>query len=457
MIRRMPIAASKIYIETYGCQMNDYESDRTFRLFHDQFGYEWTTNPYDADLVLFNTCSIREKADQKALSSIGTLRAAKLQNPGMVIAVGGCMAQSQGDDLQRRFPFVDIVFGTHQWANLPEMVEKARIGRERLMEVEFYGWKNYSFLPYRSSTRVHPVSELVTVQNGCDRFCTFCLVPFTRGREVSRPPEDIVDEVRALVDQGVREVTLLGQNVNAYGRDRSGVISFAELLRRVTDVPALERVRFVTSHPAELSAELIDAMAENPKVCEHLHLPVQSGSDTVLSRMNRGYTIDEYRRKSSTLLKKIPRLELTTDIIVGFPSETEADFQQTLDLVSEFQFADSFSFCFSPRPHTKAANWTSEFVSAEVGADRLSRLQSLQNEIRERKMKEYVGDVVEVLAEGEAKSGEGFLSGRTRTNRSVNFPGRNEWIGRLQMARITEALSHSFRGESVNAGVEHVH
>jgi tRNA-2-methylthio-N6-dimethylallyladenosine synthase len=443
----MKPAAPKIHIETYGCQMNDYESDRTFRLFHDQHGYEWSGNPADADLVLFNTCSIREKADQKAYSSLGLLRAAKQQNPAMVIAVGGCLAQSQGTELAQRFPFVDIVFGTHQWALLPEMVQRAREAGARVLETDFFGWKDYSFLPYRTSTLTHPVAEMVTVQNGCNKFCTFCLVPYTRGREVSRPPKEILDEVRSLVDQGVREVTLLGQNVNAYGKDRTGVISFAELLAQVATVNGLERLRFITSHPAELSLDLIDAMAENRKVCEHLHLPVQSGSDTVLEKMHRGYGTGEYRRKASYLLTKIPKLELTTDIIVGFPTETEEDFERTLDLVREFDFADSFSFTYSPRPHTKAAKWTDEFVPAEVAAERLARLQALQDEIRRRRLRSYIGGMEVVLVEGVAKSGGGFLSGRTRTNRSVNFAGPRDWIGDFKKVRITEALAHSLRGE----------
>ena len=436
-----------IHIETYGCQMNDYESDRTYRLFHDQFGYEWIDDPVEADLVIYNTCSIREKADQKFYSSLGRLRAGKLSRPEMIVAVGGCLAQSEGAEIQRRAPYVDIVFGTHQWTQLPFLVKNAEMERRRALEIDFYGWKDYSFLPYRSSKLSHPVSELVTVQNGCDKFCTFCLVPFTRGRELSRPVPEILGEIQSLVDQGVREVILLGQNVNAYGKDRRGEISFGELLNRVAEVKGLDRVRYMTSHPAEFSTELVDSIADNPKICEHLHLPLQSGSDNVLERMNRSYGIRDYRELVHYLQKKIPNLSLTTDIIVGFPSENEEDFERTLDALREFEFEDSFSFLYSPRPHTKAAKWAAEFVSEPIASERLARYQMLQREIHRKKTEAYVGRTAEVLVEGNAKSGDGWLAGKTRTNRTVNFQGPSEWIGKLKEVRITEAASHTLRAD----------
>lgn len=441
----------RIHIATYGCQMNDYESDRTFRLFRDQQGYEWTDDLEQADLVLFNTCSIREKADQKAMSQIGFLRTVKNDRPKMIVAVGGCMAQSRGPEIQRRFSHVDIVFGTHQWSRLPDMVQKVQTQKKQLLDTDLFGWRNYKFLPYRESKADHPVSELVTVQNGCDKFCTFCLVPFTRGRQVSRSHKEIVDEVKSLVDQGVREVMLLGQNVNAYGQDQRAEIGFAELLHQVGKIEGLRRLRFITSHPSELTLEMIDEIAENKAVCEHLHLPIQSGSDSVLEAMNRGYTIDMFRDLANELRKRIPSLALTTDIIVGFPGETQADFQKTLDVVKEFEFEDSFSFSYSPRPHTKAATWESEFVSEDLSQERLNQLQTLQAQIRKAKRDALVGKTVEVLVEGMAKRKKGQLTGKTRQNQCVNFEGSVDWIGKMKDVQITESLTHSLRGRVLDS------
>ncbi|MFH1017323.1 MAG: tRNA (N6-isopentenyl adenosine(37)-C2)-methylthiotransferase MiaB [Pseudomonadota bacterium] len=437
----------RIHIETYGCQMNDYESDRMRRMFLEQHGYEWSDTPEEADVVLFNTCSVREKADQKALSSIGRLRAAKLVNPDMVVAVGGCMAQSMAAEIQARAPYVDLVLGTHQWARLPNLVEKVRAERLRLIEIDFYGWKDYRFLPVYESRIAHSVSEFVTVQNGCNKFCTFCVVPFTRGREVSRPSEEILAEIRALTAAGVKEVVLLGQNVNAYGRDRSGLVSFADLLDEIANIKDLKRLRFMTSHPAEMSEELIERVAGNEKVCEHLHLPLQSGSDRVLEKMNRQHTMGHYRNVMELLRKKIPGIHITTDLIVAFPSETEKDFEATLAAMREFEFSDSYSFCFSPRPHTKAEKWSAEFVPPEVASERLARLQALQRELSARRNQAYTGAAVEVLVEGRAKRGEEHWTGRTRTNLAVNFPGESEDAGRLVSVRIVSAMAHCLAAE----------
>lgn len=427
--------------------MNDYESDRTFRLFHDTLGYEWSETPSEADFVLLNTCSIREKADHKAFSSLGRLRVAKKLRPDMVIAVGGCMAQSQADELRTRVPHVDIVFGTHQWAQLPELVERAKDERKRIEETEFYGWRDYNFLTYRQSTLAHPVAELVTIQNGCDKFCSFCLVPFTRGREMSRPISEILDEVRGLVDQGVREVMFLGQNVNAYGKDRRGEVSFPGLLRKASEIEGLRRIRFMTSHPSEFSEELAFEMAGNPKISPHLHLPIQSGSDRVLARMNRGYTLSGYRAVWESVTQKVPGISMTTDIIVGFPGETDADFDLTLQAVREFEFEDSYSFTFSPRPGTKAEKWTDDFVDPFVAQERLKELQSLQSEIHMRKNQSYLGTVQRVLVEGRSLRDEGELTGRTGTNRMVNILGTTDQIGTEVDVRITLALTHSLKGE----------
>ena len=445
----------KMYIETYGCQMNDYESDRTFRLFHDTQGYQKTEDPTEADVVLYNTCSIREKADQKAMSSLGRLRSMKSINPKMVIAVGGCMAQSAGSEIRARYPFIDIVFGTHQWAELPEMVRGAQKKGEKQVNLEFYGWKKYNFLPYRDSKLSHPVSDLVTIQNGCDKFCTFCLVPFTRGREMSRPPQEIRSEVERLVSQGVCEVTLLGQNVNAYGRDRKGEISFAQLLQDLCEVTELKRLRFMTSHPAEFTKDIVETMAFQSKLGEHLHLPIQSGSDRILERMNRHHGLKRYREVIAELRSKIPNFTLTTDIIVGFPSETEEDFQRTLDAVQEFEFYDSYSFAYSPRPHTKAAKWSEEHVPKEVCSERLKRLQDLQMKIKIKKNQRQVGTTHEVLVEGFAKKGEGQVSGRSSAGYTVNFDGTADDIGSLVLVEIVDASVNALKGKV--AGVTDVH
>lgn len=443
----------KIHISTYGCQMNDYESDRTFRLFHDKFGYDWCEDPHQADLVLFNTCSIRDKADHKAKSSIGELKITKEKRPEMIIAVGGCMAQMQGDELRDRFNYVDIVFGTHQWNKLPEMVEQVKHHHkffpEQQVQIDFENWKNYSFLPFHESSVTHPVRENVTIQNGCNNFCTFCLVPFTRGREVSRPSNEILDEIRILAGRGVKEVNLLGQNVNAYGSDKRGEPQFVDLLDRVAEIDGIERIRFVTSHPAVMTTEMIDRLADNPKVCEHIHLPIQSGSNRVLDLMQRGYHIEKYRELIQHFRKRMPNLALTTDIIVAFPGETEGDFEQTLKAVEEFDYDDSYSFIYSPRPNTKAAKWTDQFIPAEVAKDRLYRLQALQRKIKDQHSKTYLGQTVQVLVESvEEKGGESILTGRTRTFQTVNFPGSSVNLCNLKNVKITNTYTYSLQGIS---------
>jgi tRNA-2-methylthio-N6-dimethylallyladenosine synthase len=431
--------------------MNDYESDRTFRLFHDKYGYDWIDEPKEADLVLFNTCSIREKADQKAMSGIGELQKTKLQRPEMIIAVGGCMAQMQGDEIRSRFPHVDIVFGTHQWTKLPELVEQAekdgKVFHTQQVEIDFENWKNYSFLPFHENLSTHPVRENVTIQNGCNNFCTFCLVPFTRGREVSRPASEILDEIQKLASRGVREVNLLGQNVNAYGSDRRDEPEFAKLLDMVAKVDGIERIRYVTSHPATMTKDMISQLAANPKVCEHLHLPIQSGSDRVLDLMSRGYHIEKYRELISHYRTLVPDLALTTDIIVAFPGETEEDFQRTLDAVQEFDFDETYSFIYSPRPNTKAAKWTDQFIPDEVAKERLYRLKTLQRQIKDRHSKSYLGKRVEVLVESmKEKEGSTIVTGKTRTFQTVNFPGQADFLCNLKNVKITNSYMYSLDG-----------
>lgn len=450
------LMAKSIHILTYGCQMNDYESDRTFRLFHDEHGYAWSEDPLKADVVIFNTCSIREKADQKARSTLGDIlfqNKTKKKNPDQIVAMGGCMAQVQGDEIQKRFPEVDIVFGTHQWAKLPELIERAR-NHTPSTETDLFGWQTYSFLPFKKSKEKYAVSEVVTVQNGCDKFCTFCVVPFTRGRQVSRSLEDIVTEVQTLVETGTKEVTLLGQNVNAYGNDRSSSLGFSTLLQKVSEVEGLERIRFFTSHPSELTLEMIDAMADLPKVCRSLHLPIQSGSNRILKKMNRDYTVEHVGVLAEYLRKKIPDVTLTTDLIVGFPSETEQEFQETLEVMKKFGFEESYSFCFSPRPNTKAEHMQAEFIEMEVARERLYRLQALQLELSKAARAKYVGKAVQVLVEGTSAREATGLTGKTSQNWSVNFEGPQALIGKLIDVRITENLNTTFRGKIENALIQ---
>ncbi|MCC7460117.1 MAG: tRNA (N6-isopentenyl adenosine(37)-C2)-methylthiotransferase MiaB, partial [Proteobacteria bacterium] len=382
---------------------------------------------------------------------IGELKVTKDQRPEMIIAVGGCMAQMQGDEIKERFPYVDVVFGTHQWTKLPEMIDQAsKDGKNfhtQQVEVDFENWKNYSFLPFHESDTPHKARENVTIQNGCNNFCTFCLVPFTRGREVSRPIGEILDEIQKLASRGVREVNLLGQNVNAYGSDKRGEPQFVDLLDRVAEIDGIERIRFVTSHPAVMTTEMIDRLAANPKVCEHIHLPIQSGSNRVLDLMQRGYHIEKYRELVHHFKKRMPNMMLTTDIIVAFPGETEEDFQETLKVVEEFDYNESYSFIYSPRMNTKAAKWTEQFIPDEVAKDRLYRLKALQRKIKDRHSKEYLGKTVEVLVESaEDRGGETMVTGRTRTFQTVNFLGDKQFLCNLKSVKITGTYTYSLQG-----------
>lgn len=444
--------APKIHIFTYGCQMNDYESDRTYRLFNNQLGYEWAETPVDANLVIFNTCSIREKADQKAFSSLGELKEIKEQRgENLTIAVGGCTAQLRGEELQKRFPYVDIVFGTHQWNKLPELVSEVQSKKGRKSDLDLFGWQSYSFLKEAGeSALTYPVSDLITVQNGCDKFCTFCVVPYTRGRQVSRNLEDIVKEAELLASKGVREVILLGQNVNAYGNDRSSKLGFSELLRQVASVENIWRIRFVTSHPSELSFEMIDTMAELPEVVANLHLPIQSGSNRILEKMNRSYTVEKYAEIISYLRDKMPDLSLTTDLMVGFPGETEADFALTLEAMRRFHFEESFSFIYSPRPNTKAIKYKDEYIPNEVSKDRLYRLQALQETLSHETRKTFVGKTVEVLVEGPAARDSRQMTGKMPQNWSVNFEAPASLRGKRVWVKLEEKMRNTFKGKLVS-------
>jgi tRNA-2-methylthio-N6-dimethylallyladenosine synthase len=404
----------------------------------------FTDRMEEADLCLINTCAIRRKSEEKVRSLLGSLRGLKQRRPQMILGVGGCVAQQEGERLLAAAPHLDLVFGTHGIYRLPEMVRRAARGR-RVVDIEMARES-----PSQPRRRWTPgsIKALVTIMQGCDNFCTFCVVPYVRGREFSRPPQEIVNEAAVFLASGGKEVTLLGQNVNSYGRGLPEPVTFPELLRRIDALPGLARLRFATSHPRDLSPELTAAFGELPNLCEHLHLPVQSGSDRILQAMNRGYTRKEYLDKVAKLRQTCPGISLSTDIIVGFPGETEEDFQETLDLAREAAFDQAFSFKYSPRPQTRAAALPDR-VDPEVQGERLSRLHNLLNELTLKAHQRLLGKMAEVLVEGPSKRSPEELSGRLRTNQIVNFSGPRELVGQLTMVCLTEAHPHSLKGTRV--------
>jgi tRNA-2-methylthio-N6-dimethylallyladenosine synthase len=440
-------ARRKVFVHTFGCQMNEADSDRMVEALA---GRAWhrTAHPEDADLILLNTCSIREKAEQKLLSALGRYREHKARR-GALIAVGGCVAQQEKERLLKRVPYVDFVFGPDHVGRLPDLVERAD-RRERFSETGWMDSQEYVFPRADAEAARGRATAFVTAMKGCDNVCSFCVVPRTRGREVSRPYAEVVAEVASLVEVGVREVTLIGQNVNSY----RGGCGFDALLRRVASVPGLERVRFTTSHPHDLSDELIATFRDEPRVMPHFHLPVQSGSDPVLRRMRRDYGIEEYRERHRRLREARPGIAITTDFIVGFPGETEDDFLASLELLRELRFENSFSFAFSPRPHTGAAlrlgtapEWAE--IPREVAVERLERLQALQREITTAILAGKRGAEVEVLVEGPTDDG-GHL-GRTPENRVVHLApgGRPPAPGEVIRARVTRTGHSSLSGEAL--------
>jgi len=432
----------KLYIRTFGCQMNVADSEQMAQvLAHD---YVRTARAEDADLYLINTCAIRRKAEEKVLSLLGSLKVLKKRRPQLILGVGGCVAQQEGERLLKVAPHLDLVFGTRGIYRLPEMVRTAAQGR-RLVDVELR--PGFAAPPPRKWSPP-PVQALITIMQGCDNFCSFCVVPYVRWPEESRPPEAIISEVADFLAAGGKEVTLLGQNVNSYGRGLPPPLTFPELLRRVAALPGLARLRFATSHPRDLSPELIAAFGALGPLCEHLHLPVQSGSNRILQAMNRGYTRKEYLDKVAGLRQACPDLALSTDLIVGFPGETEADFAQTLELMREAAFAQAFSFKYSPRPQTRAAALPHQ-VPEDVKAERLSRLQTLQDELTLKAHLRLLGQTREVLVEGQSKRAADQLCGRLRTNQVVNFAGPRTLVGQLARVRLTEAHPHSLKGRWV--------
>ena len=437
--------SKKLYIQTYGCQMNQYDSDRIVQVMARQ-GYDQTDRIDSADLILLNTCSVREKAEQKVYSALGRWREFKEFRDGVIIGVGGCVAQQEGDDLLRRVPHLDLVFGTHNIHKLPEMVEQVQADHVRPVEVAFYRDPGYMEDP-GGATRLHGAKAFVTVMQGCNKVCSFCIVPHVRGRDISRPSAKILGEIELLAQQGVIEVMLLGQNVNSYGKLTPGELSFAELLGRIDAIDGLQRIRFTTSHPQDLSTELTAAFGELDKLCEHLHLPVQSGSDTVLARMRRGYTRQEYLNRIQRLRERCPNVALSTDIIVGFPGETDAEFAQTLELLEELEYDEIFSFAYSPRPQTVSAKLYADDIPQNIKKERLTKVQMLQRRVSLAKNRRTIGNIDEILVDGPSRLGNGQMMGRTRSNRIVNVAGPEDLIGRLLSVRITGATANSLIGE----------
>jgi tRNA-2-methylthio-N6-dimethylallyladenosine synthase len=436
------------YLETFGCQMNVVDSERIVALLNG-IDYRQVDSPEAADLVLLNTCSVRDKAERKVFGHLGRFKPIKDRRPSLIIGVGGCVAQQEGEQFLEKVPYLDLVFGTHNIHKLPEMVRQVEVGRGRIQETEFLDRETrLSLFPERSEG--DSCTRFVTVMQGCDNFCSYCIVPHVRGREVSRPSQEIIREVEELAGMGVREITLIGQNVNSYGGKEAGEISFAELLRRVHAVAGIERIRFTTSHPKDLSDGLIDCFGELPKLCSHLQLPVQAGSNRILKLMNRGYTREQYLAKVDRLKQVCPEIRLTTDLIVGFPGETEADFRQTLDVIRQVRYADAYTFLYSPRPGTAAAELEDPVSSLEKQRW-FDELLAVQNEINREIWAGDVGSTLEVLVEGESRQKGGQLFGRSAWGRIVNFAGDSSLIGSLVDVKINRSLRNSQLGELVTA------
>src|SRR3954464_10382279 len=432
----------KLYLRTFGCQMNEYDSDKIADVLRAQNGMERVERPEDADLIVFNTCSVREKAQEKVFADLGRVRHLKRDKPGLMIAVGGCVASQEGAAIVKRSPFVDVVFGPQTLHRLPQLLDRRHATGLSQVDISFPLIEKFDALP---APRVDRARAFVSIMEGCSKYCSFCVVPYTRGEEVSRPFADILNEIASLASQGVKEVTLLGQNVNAWRGEIAGQpADFAELLNFVCEL-AVERIRYTTSHPREFTQRLIDAHATLPKLAPHVHLPVQSGSDRVLAAMKRGYTTLEYRSIIRRLRAAQANISVTSDFIVGFPGESDADFEATLKLARELQFDEAFCFVYSARPGTPAA----ELPDALPPEQKLARLHRLQTQIEAQAAvfaERMVGSVERVLVEGRSRRGDG-LAGRTGNNRIVNFPGREDLIDRFVDVRISACAAHTLRGE----------
>ncbi|MGP1682206.1 MAG: tRNA (N6-isopentenyl adenosine(37)-C2)-methylthiotransferase MiaB [Giesbergeria sp.] len=436
--------SKKVFIKTFGCQMNEYDSDKMVDVLRAAEGYEPTQNVEEADLILFNTCSVREKAQEKVFSDLGRVR--HLKERGVQIGVGGCVASQEGAEIIKRAPYVDIVFGPQTLHRLPQLLEQRRVQARPQVDISFPEIEKFDHLP---PARVDGASAFVSIMEGCSKYCSYCVVPYTRGEEMSRPFDDVLVEVAGLADQGVKEITLLGQNVNAYRGtmgDTSEVADLALLLEYVADIPGIERLRFTTSHPNEFTPRLIEAYARIPKLANHLHLPVQHGSDRILMAMKRGYTAMEYKSTVKKLRAIRPDLAMSSDFIVGFPGETEEDFGKMMKLIDAIHFDNSFSFVFSPRPGTPAANLHDD-TPADVKLRRLHELQAAINSNIKDISEALVGKVQRILVEGSSKRDDTELMGRTECNRVVNFAGDRRLVGQMADVTITEAKTYTLRGE----------
>ncbi|GAB3427827.1 tRNA (N6-isopentenyl adenosine(37)-C2)-methylthiotransferase MiaB [Massilia solisilvae] len=440
----------KVFIKTFGCQMNEYDSDKMADVLGAADGLVRTDKPEDADVILFNTCSVREKAQEKVFSDLGRIRELKRDKPDLVIGVGGCVASQEGAAIVKRAPYVDVVFGPQTLHRLPQLIATRRATGSAQVDISFPEIEKFDHLP---PARVDGVVAYVSIMEGCSKYCSYCVVPYTRGEEVSRRFEDVLTEVAGLAAQGVKELTLLGQNVNAYrGAMEDGqVADFALLLEYVAAIPGIERLRFVTSHPKEFTQRLIDAYAKIPQLVNHLYLPVQHGSDRILQAMKRGYTALEYKSIIRRMKAVRPNISISSDFIVGFPGETDADFEAMMKLVQDVGFDNSFSFIFSKRPGTPAANLEDD-TPHEVKLARLQRLQAVIDENTRKTSAAMVGTVQRLVVEGVAKAGNGELTGRSENNRVVVFaPGEagESLIGQLVDVRITESMGYTLRGELV--------
>ena len=443
--------SKKVFIKTFGCQMNEYDSGKMADVLHAAQGYEPTQNVDEADLILFNTCSVREKAQEKVFSDLGRVK--HLKKKGVLIGVGGCVASQEGAAIIERAPYVDVVFGPQTLHRLPELLNQRALQNRSQVDISFPEIEKFDHLP---PARVEGATAFVSIMEGCSKYCSYCVVPYTRGEEVSRPFEDVLVEVAGLAGQGVKEVTLLGQNVNAYRVKMIGdaatvsaeMADFATLLEYVADIPGIERIRYTTSHPNEFTPSLIAAYGKIPKLVSHLHLPVQHGSDRILMAMKRGYTAMEYKSTIRKLRAIRPNMAISSDFIVGFPGETEEDFGKMMKLIDDVGFDNSFSFIFSPRPGTPAANLHDD-TPHDTKLRRLHQLQAVINDNIKRISESRLGTVQRILVEGTSKRDAAELMGRTECNRAVNFAGPSRLIGQLVDVRITETRTYTLRGEVV--------
>lgn len=438
-----------LYIKSFGCQMNEYDARRMADALARSHGLMRVAEPAQADVLLLNTCSVREKAQEKVFSELGRLKPLKNKKPETVIGVGGCVASQEGAAICERAPYVDLVFGPQTLHRLPQMLDQTLEERGVVVDISFPEIEKFDHLP---EPRAEGATGFVSVMEGCSKYCTFCVVPYTRGEEVSRPFDDVLLEVRQLADQGVSEVTLLGQNVNAYqGALRDGTTAdLALLIDYVSEIPGIERVRFTTSHPVEFGDSLIEVFGRQPKLAGYLHLPVQAGSDRILAMMKRGHTAAEYLEKIERLREARPDISLSSDFIVGFPTETDEDFEATMNLIGHAQFDQAYSFAYSPRPGTPASAMIDD-VPAEVKQERLTLLQARIRQLGADRSRNMVGSTQRVLVERLSRKSAAQVSGRTECNRWVNFDGEPEWIGRFMDVSITEALSNSLRGRAILA------